>query len=42
MTTKPANPGVHPPAATPGRKPLPSCSSKPTKSARRAGAILCR
>ena len=33
--------GIHPPAATPGKRQLQSCSSKPTKSAHRAGAIRC-
>ena len=39
---KPASRGVLPPAATPDRKQSPFYSSKPTKSAHRAGAILCR
>ena len=40
-TTKQASPGVHPPAATPGKRQSPFCSSKPMKSAHRAGAIRC-
>ena len=41
LTTRQANLGAHPPAATRGRKLLPFYSSKPMKSAHRAGAKMC-
>ena len=41
-TTKPVSRGVLPPAATPDRRPLLFCSSRPMRFAHRAGVTRCR